>query len=325
MKRKDALKEAVEASVLRLRKEDPTRGTRTIAQAMGISRNRVVRILRRQAQPVLTRSSDGPVQYVKPTPIHVPQIHVSKLRKRPQRVHCIIPDVQVKPGVPTDHLHWIGNYIAEKRPDVIVQIGDFADMPSLSSYSLGQAEAEGNRYVKDIQAAQDAMDELMRPIRAVKGYEPEMILTLGNHEDRIDREAEANPRFMGAISTDDLRYAEWGWNVKPFLQVVRIDGWEYSHYFVSGAMGRPVSSAAVLLRERQRSAVMGHVQYTDIAFHKRTGNIGIFCGICYQHDEKYLTPQGNTTRRQIVMLHEVHDGVGDPMLVSLAFLKERYS
>lgn len=198
-------------------------------------------------------------------------------------------------------------------------------MPSLSSYALGKAKAEGERYSEDIKATKEAMSALMAPIRKVKGYKPELFLTLGNHENRIDREAEANPRFMGTIKTDDLDYAKFGWKVIPFLEVLRVDGWEYSHYFVSGSMGRPVSSASALLRERQRSAVMGHVQYTDIAFHKKTGNIGIFCGICYLHNEDYLTPQGNTTRRQIVMLHEVRDGIGDPMLVSLAFLKGRYS
>ncbi len=49
--------------------------------------------------------------------------------------HLIIPDCQVKPGHDYNYLKAIGNYIVKKRPDVIVNIGDFADMPSLSSYS----------------------------------------------------------------------------------------------------------------------------------------------------------------------------------------------
>ncbi len=198
-------------------------------------------------------------------------------------------------------------------------------MPSLSSYALGKAAAEGQRYVEDVRIAQEAMKTLLAPIKKVKGYKPEMILTMGNHEDRIDREAEANPRFKGAITTKDLKYSEAGWTVYPFLKVAKIDGWEYSHYFVSGAMGRPVSSAAALLRERQCSAVQGHVQYTDIAIHKKTGHMGIFAGICYTHDEDYLTPQGNNCRRQIVFLHQVDHGHGDPMMVSLEYLKARYS
>ena len=54
------------------------------------------------------------------------------------RVHAVIPDCQVKPGQDYSFLRWVGNYLAEKKPDVIVQIGDFADMPSLSSYDVGK-------------------------------------------------------------------------------------------------------------------------------------------------------------------------------------------
>ena len=104
-----------------------------------------------------------------------------------------------------------------------------------------------------------------------------------------------------------------------------MDGVEYSHYFTSGVMGRPVSSAAVLLRERQRSATMGHVQHSDVAMHKKTQQRALFCGTCYLHDEPYLGAQGNGQRRQIVMKHEVEDGRYDLMEVSLRFLEKGYS
>ncbi len=246
-------------------------------------------------------------------------------KQRIGKTHLVIPDTQIRPGVPLEHLTWIGNYIAEKTPDIIVQIGDFADMPSLSSYTIGKADAEGTRYIEDLKAVQDGMSRLMAPIRARKGYKPRLVLTLGNHEDRIDREAQANPRLIGAISTKDLGYEKLGWEVYPFLQIVKIDGIEYVHYFTSGVMGRPVSSAAAILRERHSSGVMGHNQFTDIAIHKKSGHIGMMVGCCYLHDEKYLNPQGNSYRRQIVMLHEVRDGIADPMLVSLGFLKSKYS
>lgn len=247
------------------------------------------------------------------------------------RLHAVIPDCQVRPDVDYSHLAWVGNYLAEKRPDVIVQIGDFADMPSLSGYVVGKASAEGKRFVQDIASAHTGMDLLTGPIKAAKQtshgrYKPNLVLTMGNHEDRIDREAENNPKWSGTFSSSgSLAYQDWGWDVRPFLKVAKIDGIEYSHYFVSGSMGRPVSSAAALLRQRQCSAVMGHVQRIDMAIHPNTQYIGLFSGICYQHQEPYLTPQGQDTKRGIWMLHEVHDGTFDPMLVSLGFLKRRYS
>lgn len=250
--------------------------------------------------------------------------------KRLGRMHMVIPDVQAKSGVPLDHLGWIGNYIVEKKPDVIVQIGDFADMPSLSHYDKGKLAAEGRRYSKDIHAVHKAMDILLKPLQdfnrtAKEKYQPDLHLTLGNHEYRIIREVENNPQYEGRFSYDDLAYEDYGWKVHDFLKVVELDGIEYAHYFTSGVKGNPASSAAAMLRERQKSCTMGHVQYTDMAVHKKTQNIGLFCGICYLHDEPYLGPQGNSTRRQIVVKHEVEKGRYDPMLVSLRFLEKNYS
>lgn len=242
--------------------------------------------------------------------------------------HAVIPDCQVKPGVSTEHLSWIGQYLADKRPDVIIQIGDFADMASLSSYDRGKRTHALLTYAEDIQAVRRAMKRLLDPIRAARGYKPRLVLTLGNHEDRITRAIDEDGRLHGTLSLNDLGYKEAGWEVHPFLEVVVIDGVAYSHYFTSGVMGRPVSSARALVRSRHMSATMGHVQKTDLDMGDVRADgkpiIGLFCGTCYLHDEPYLGAQGNSMRRQIVMCHEVTDGSYDPMFVSLDFLRRKY-
>ena len=248
-----------------------------------------------------------------------------KREAHPGRRHLIIPDVQAKPGVPLDHLAHVGQYIADKRPDVVICIGDFADMPSLSTYDKGTLGFEGRRYVDDIATAREAMNLLMEPIHRANGYHPQLVMTLGNHEDRIRRAVDSSPEFSGKLTIDDLGYRDAGWDVIPYLTPITIDGIEYAHYFTSGVLGRPVSSAAALLRVRQRSAVMGHVQTVDVAIHPKTQQMGLFVGTCYQHNEQYLGPQGNVCRRQIVMLNEVRDGVSDPMFVSLDFLRKKYA
>ena len=42
--------------------------------------------------------------------------------------HLVIGDTQVKPGISLAYLSWIGKYIVDKQPEVIVMIGDFADI-----------------------------------------------------------------------------------------------------------------------------------------------------------------------------------------------------
>lgn len=251
-------------------------------------------------------------------------------RQRLGRMHMVIPDVQSKPGVQNDHLSWIGNYAVEKKPDVIVCIGDFWDFPSLSRYDKGKLAFEGRRYVHDVKAGRTAMEKFLKPIEdynrtSKEKYTPDMHFCLGNHDVRPSRIVDENPEFMGKFDLDDLGLREYGWTVHDFLKVINIDGVEYSHYFTSGVMGRPVSSAAALLRERQRSATMGHVQFTDHAIHKKTQQRAMFCGTCYLHDEDYLGAQGNSQRRQIIMKHEVEDGHYDLMEVSLKFLEKAYS
>lgn len=252
------------------------------------------------------------------------------------KTHLVIPDVQFKEGVPSWHLPLIGRYILEKKPDVIVCIGDFADMPSLCFYDKTSRikSFEGRRYKKDIEAVKKGMDLLLDPIREYnknqsknhkKSYSPRMVMLIGNHEDRISRAIEQDPSHLdGMISLKDLGYEEAGWEVHPFLEIIEIDGIQYSHYFTSGVMGRPVNSAQGLLREQCKSATMGHVQHTDIAIHKKTKQIGLFCGTCYLHDEDYLGAQGNNQRRHIIMKYRVNDGVYDPHFVSLDYLKEHF-
>jgi len=245
------------------------------------------------------------------------------------RMHLIIPDVQMKHGVRDEHMRWIGNYIVEKQPDVIVQIGDFADMESLSAY-LKAKESEGLRYKKDLQAVHGALDKLFAPVNdynltAPVKYKPRWVLTLGNHEQRILRLIDDHPKFEGVFGIEDLKYEEYGFEVHPYLKVIKIDGIEYSHFFTSGVKGNACSSAAVQLRERACSSTAGHVQHTDVAIHKKTQQTALFSGTCYLHDEKYLGQQDNCQRRQIVVKNEVEDGRYDLMFVSLKYLEKHYS
>jgi len=252
-------------------------------------------------------------------------------------VHCVIPDVQAKEGVSLDHLTWAARYIAEKRPDTIICLGDFADMPSLSSYDVGKKSFEGRRYTKDIEVAQEAMCTFLEPIRQEqqrlirnkeKRWNPRMVLTLGNHENRINRAIESDPKIEGLISVKDLTYEEYGWEVYPYLEVVTIDGIAYSHYFVSGVLGRPVSSARMLLTKHHMSCVAGHQQGRDISYGQRadgTRMTGIISGSFYQHDEDYMTAQNNKCWKGIWFLHDVIDGSTDEMPLSLDYLRRKYA
>ena len=242
--------------------------------------------------------------------------------------YLIVPDCQVNPKHSFEHLEWVGNYIAEKRPDVIVQIGDFVDMSSLSSFDIGKKSFEGRRYKDDIDTCNEAMHVLTKPFNKLRGYKPQMHLTLGNHEERILRAVESDAKLEGTITLEDLRYEKFGWTVHEFLKPVILDDIAFCHYFPSGTLGRATSSARAILNKMHMSCIAGHLQGRDIAYAKRADGrqiTAIIAGSCYLHDEDYLSPMTNQHWRGLVVAHEVNKGAFDDMWVSLGYLKKEYS
>lgn len=251
--------------------------------------------------------------------------------------HLIIPDCQVREGVPTEHLAWAGKAIVDYRPDVVINLGDFADMPSLNSHDkAGSKVFEGLRYKKDVDIVKDAMQMLLKPLRDLqaqqkknkdKVYKPRMVLLLGNHENRINRAINNSPILEGLISTKDLGY-EKDWEVYGFLQPVFIDGVGYSHYWPVGAMGRPAASASAIVSKLHMSCIAGHQQGKQVAYGKRADGIplcSIIAGSYYLHDEPYMDGLSNSHWRGLVVLNDVRQGQFDEMFLSIDYLRRKYA
>lgn len=203
--------------------------------------------------------------------------------------------------MPTKHHSWIGQYIAEQfggRPNVkLIHTGDGADMPSLSSYDKGKKSMEGRRYKADIRVANAAWDLLNEPIRdwsrkRRRAWKLEKHITLGNHENRINRAIEDDAQLEGVISTDDLNYADWGWKVHPFLEILDLDGIWYSHYFANPMTGHPYGgNIDTRLRNIGHSFTMGHQQGLRVGerYVGPTRHMGLVNGSCLTPDHKVLT------------------------------------
>lgn len=258
---------------------------------------------------------------------------------KPGGDHFVIPDTQCKPGVSLEHLHWVGEYIVDRKPDVIVHLGDHADMPSLSSYDRGKRSAEGRRVREDINAAIEGMNALLRPLYEYQKmemelyggvkYKPRMVLTLGNHEERIVRHVNANPELYGFLSYDDLKYSEMGWEVYDFLKPVVIDGVAYCHFMANPMSGKPYGGQCLnILKQVGESFTMGHKQLLDVAtrFLPASGKQqwGLVAGACYTHDEDYKGHQGNHHWRGIIVKHGVSEGSYNPMFIDLGYLERKF-
>ncbi len=247
-------------------------------------------------------------------------------------------DPHAKPDVVNDRFEWAGQIIVDREPDYFVCIGDFGDMPSLSSYDKGKRKFEGRRYIYDLEAVHDALEKLTAPIKRYnslrkKKLKTKMIMTLGNHDNRINKAANDASEFYDFISTDDLKFAEYGFEVHNFLEVVTVAGINFSHYFPSGAMGRPIGSTTgtgnALASKLHESCISGHNHLLDFSRKTTPSGRQIHCGSIGwygDHVEDYLSESAQKEWwNGLVFLNNCKDGQFDLETIRMEVIKQQYA
>ena len=242
----------------------------------------------------------------------------------------VIPDAHAHPQYSNERFSWLARLIAEERPDTIVCLGDFADMPALSQYDKGKRGFEGRRYVRDVEATRDALTLMHAGIT----HGPELIMCLGNHEARIDRATSDCAELEGAICTADLGYQEHGWRVIPYLASVQVGGFAISHHFASGVAGRPIGGmtmAASMARLLFTSAIVGHSHTLDWARRTRPDGSRVVTLVpgCYtaeeQGEESWCKATSHLWWRGVAILEDVAGGdFGALRLISQDSMREKY-
>jgi len=104
----------------------------------------------------------------------------------------VVGDPHAHPDFPNDRADWLGQYIKETKPDVVVNMGDTFDMPSLSSYDKGKASFHGASYERDIDSGLNFLDRMWHPVKKSKKKLPHSVFLVGNHEQRKKKVLEYN-------------------------------------------------------------------------------------------------------------------------------------
>jgi hypothetical protein len=251
----------------------------------------------------------------------------------------VIPDSHANPDTSNDRFLWLGRFILDRQPDLIVNLGDLFDMNSLSSYDKGKKSFEGRRYKLDIDVGVDALQKMEQPwndfnnkrrnIRKARLKSPRKIITLGNHCHRIVRAVEDSPQLDGVLSLDNLRLQEFGYEVYPFKQPVNIYGIWFNHFFPSGVLGQPISGvniAASMIQKNMVSSICGHTHTWDHAIRSRPDGTKVI-GLCagwYGEQATYSDATEQLWVSCVSMLHDVHDGVFDLEQISIERIKRQY-
>lgn len=244
--------------------------------------------------------------------------------------HLIIPDAQIKPGLKIEHIKWAGEAILDYRPDVIICLGDWWDLPSLNSHAeKGSVELEGARYQEDIDSGNKAfklLDSYLKRSRS-KTWQPRRVFLEGNHENRANRIAKNDPKWQGIIGSQNCQTLDW--ERHRFLKIVDIDGVAYCHYFANPFSGKPIGGTIVSrLNNIGKSFVQGHQQGFLYASKQYPDHVkhGLVAGRFYLEHENYRPDDVQKSEwNGIVVLNGVRRGDYDLMPLRMDYLKRKYS
>lgn len=192
----------------------------------------------------------------------------------PVRRVVAIGDVHVRPGASTEHMRWIGRYVASVKPDNVVQIGDFFDFESCEFHSAPGSASNANRpsFEDDIAAGEEIADIYHAEVGI--GEIPHDV-TQGNHEYRPFRLEELSPNLAGTLTGRmDQFFARYRWKVTPYRHWLFLEGVGFTHVPMT-IMGKPIGGRYPennIGNQSTHSIVFGH---THRANHITVPKIGI--------------------------------------------------
>lgn len=249
--------------------------------------------------------------------------------------HLVISDQHAHPDYGNERADFLAKLIIDLQPSVVVNIGDAADMPSLSSYDKGKRSFHGRTYRKDIDSHLEFQERLWGPVKRRKKKLPYRVFIEGNHEHRIEKALDLSPELDGTISFSDLDTGSYYDNVVRYNGstpgLCEIDGITYSHYFTSGLMGRPISGdnqASRVLARCFTSSTCGHSHIADFAVRTNHHGRKIMASVigCYQdYNPEWAGNTADLWWRGVVFKENVNNGVYDPNFISLNTLRKNYA
>ncbi len=248
--------------------------------------------------------------------------------------HLVLPDPHAHPDHDNKRADYLAQLIIDLRPDVVVNLGDQWDLSSLSGYDKGKRSFVGKSYHRDLVSGLEFSERMWEPVRRTKKKLPHRIYIEGNHEHRIEKALDLNPELTGTIGFDDFQLDEYYDEVVRYQGstpgIVEVDGVSYSHYFISGVMGRPIGGehpAYSLGTKLGNSVTAGHLHTldynvrTDVKGQKRHS---LVAGCFFDYNSDWAGKANDLYWRGVVYKREVENGEYDPEFISIKQLEKEY-
>lgn len=242
------------------------------------------------------------------------------------------------PQAGNERFSWLGAFLYDLKPDMVVDLGDGADMRSLNSYDTRYPQAIVNQsYEADIESYNDSQERLRWKFKHHRKKKPFWVGFEGNHENRIKKAIANDPRLEGSkygVSFSHLQTDHWFDDYHEYENsgpaLASYDGVLYSHFISGGNYGTAISGihhAHSLLSKVGCSVSVGHSHKYSYYYQGSTfpnPTIGHVVG-CFKGKEESWAGQANTEwRHGVVVKRNLENGVYDHEWVSMRALKEIY-
>jgi hypothetical protein len=238
------------------------------------------------------------------------------------KTHLVIGDPHAHPDYSNARADWLGKLILDLKPEVVINMGDTADLASMSSFDKGKASFHGRNYQKDIEAHLDFQDRMWHPIKKAKRKLPHRVVLEGNHENRIKKAIQYSPELEGdrfGVSFKNLAFDDY------------YDGIDYCHYAVSGVSGRALSSihhGYDLTVKRHTSTTVGHSHLFDYHVNRDSSGrvrMGLVAGVYQDYRSPWAGDINSFWTAGVAICRNVENGVYDFQWLSIDTMKREYS
>jgi len=242
------------------------------------------------------------------------------------------------PQTNNERFSWLGSLLYELKPDMVVDLGDGADMRSLNSYDTRYPQAIVNQnYEADIESYNDSQERLRWKFRHHRKKRPFWVGFEGNHENRIKKAIANDPRLEGSkygVSFSHLQTDHWFDDYHEYENsgpaLASYDGVLYSHFISGGNYGTAISGihhAHSLLSKVGCSVSVGHSHKYSYYYQGSTFPnpiIGHVVGCFKGKEETWAGQANNEWRHGVVVKRNLENGVYDHEWVSMRALKDMY-
>jgi hypothetical protein len=267
-----------------------------------LSLNVPVRTLRdrvKAARPFIPEAApDEPAEPVQP--VAKPRVRVRAVTHEtppdgPIYRVTAIGDLHDAPGQRKDRFRWIGQHIAETKPDRVVQIGDWGTFDSMGTHDApgSRKSMEHPSFAQDL----ESLEESMAAMSAGMGeFDCPRDITFGNHEERVWRAANGDPKRLGdAPLRVEQVFARWGWKSRLYGEYLFIGGVGFTHC-PKNQIGKEYAGKRpenVIGNELIFSLVYGHTHkrgfwtFPKIGPQRRVDLLNLGSGMEHGHVENY--------------------------------------